>query len=74
MLCDGRGSIVFEVLELSIDGIFDVGILLKRLQEDCDAVVSRVGSAAEALKLFQNQEFDVLVSDIGMAAEKMGTR
>jgi CheY-like chemotaxis protein len=43
--------------------------LVKRLLDDCDAVVETAGSAAEAYDRLRKGRFDVLVSDIGMPGE-----
>ena len=52
-----------------VDDAKDACALLKRLLEDCDAIVTTVESADEAVNLLQGGKFDVLVSDIGMPGE-----
>ena len=52
-----------------VDDEKDARELLKRLLEDCDAIVTTAESADEAVKLLQSGKFDVLVSDIGMPGE-----
>ncbi len=54
---------------LVVDDEPDSRALVKRLLEECDAVVSTAASASEALKCVQQQPFDVLISDIGMPNE-----
>lgn len=54
---------------LVVDDETDARALVKRLLEDCNAVVVSAGSAAEAITVLDNQKFDVLVSDIGMPGE-----
>ena len=54
---------------LVVDDEPDARALLRRLLEDCDAVVSTAASAAEALERLTAQTPDVLVSDIGMPGE-----
>ncbi|HYO07381.1 MAG TPA: PAS domain-containing protein [Tepidisphaeraceae bacterium] len=54
---------------LVVDDEPDARSLVKRLLEDCDAVVTTAGSAAEALERVQAERPDVLVSDIGMPGE-----
>ena len=54
---------------LVVDDEKDARVLLKRLLEDCDAIVTTVESADEAVNLLQGGKFDVLVSDIGMPGE-----
>jgi CheY-like chemotaxis protein len=54
---------------LVVDDEKDACALLKRLLEDCDAIVTTVESADEAVNLLQGGKFDVLVSDIGMPGE-----
>jgi CheY-like chemotaxis protein len=43
--------------------------LLKRILEDCHAIVTTVESSGEAVILLQDGPFDVLVCDIGMPGE-----
>lgn len=54
---------------LVVDDEPDARALLRRLLEECDAVVSTASSAAEALAALQAYRPDVLVSDIGMPGE-----
>jgi PAS domain S-box-containing protein len=51
---------------LVVDDEPDARALLRRLLEECDAVVATAASAAEALAALQSERPDVLVSDIGM--------
>ena len=51
---------------LVVDDEPDARALVERLLTDCKATVVTVGSASEALVQLQSQQFDVLVSDIGM--------
>ena len=68
-------SIPDEFLDLAgvkvlvVDDEGDARALLKRVLEDRAASVRTAGSAAEALRLFQAERPDVLVSDIGMPEE-----
>ncbi|MDB5324909.1 MAG: rpfC, partial [Phycisphaerales bacterium] len=54
---------------LVVDDEPDARALVKRLLEDCHAVVTTTGSVDEAIKLIEAMRFDVLVSDIGMPDE-----
>ncbi len=54
---------------LVVDDEPDSRALLKRLLEDCNAIVSVAASAEEAMKLLQAERPDVIVSDIGMPRE-----
>ena len=54
---------------LVVDDEPDARGLIKRVLEECDAIVTIAGSAHEALQLLQHGHFDVLLSDIGMPAE-----
>ena len=54
---------------LVIDDEPDARALVKRLLEDCDALVTSTGSVNEAVRLIETGNFDVLVSDIGMPGE-----
>lgn len=54
---------------LVVDDEADARALVKRLLEDCHAVVTAAGSAGEAVELIKTGRFDVLVSDIGMPNE-----
>ncbi|QDT75125.1 hybrid sensor histidine kinase/response regulator [Lacipirellula limnantheis] len=52
-----------------VDDEPDARGLLRRLLEDCDAIVFDAANAADALELVQAKRPDVLVSDIGMPGE-----
>ncbi len=52
-----------------VDDEGDARALVKRLLEDCAATVWTAGSAAEAFALVEEQNPDVLVSDIGIPGE-----
>ena len=54
---------------LVVDDELDARALVKRLLEDCHAVVTATGSTDEALRLVESKKFDVLISDIGMPGE-----
>ena len=54
---------------LVVDDEMDARALLKRMLEDCQAVVTVAQSADEAIELLRSAKFDVLVSDIGMPGE-----
>jgi CheY-like chemotaxis protein len=54
---------------LVVDDEPDARTLIRRVLEDCDAVVSTAESAAQGLELLQSHRPDVLVSDIGMPEE-----
>ena len=54
---------------LVVDDEPDARTLVRRLLEDCEAVVSTAESAAEALRRLEQDRPDVLVSDIGMPGE-----
>ena len=54
---------------LVVDDEPDARALIKRLLEDCKAVVAIAGSAAEGMQRLLAEPFDVLVSDIGMPGE-----
>ncbi|HEX7154282.1 MAG TPA: PAS domain S-box protein [Thermoanaerobaculia bacterium] len=54
---------------LVVDDEDDARGVVRRFLEDCDAVVTPAGSAAEALALMQAEPYDVLLSDIGMPGE-----
>ena len=51
---------------LVVDDEPDARALIKRLLENCDALVTVAGSMAEALPLVESNRPDVLLSDIGM--------
>ncbi|HEY0008939.1 MAG TPA: PAS domain S-box protein [Tepidisphaeraceae bacterium] len=57
------------VRALVVDDEPDARALVRRLLEDCEAVVTMAGSAEEAVRLLKENPFDVLVSDIGMPDE-----
>jgi len=54
---------------LVVDDEPDARALLKRLLDDCKAVVTTASTAAEAFNLLRADPPDVLVSDIGMSVE-----
>ena len=54
---------------LVVDDEPDARMLVRRLLEDCEAVVSTAESAREALERLERDPPDVLVSDIGMPGE-----
>ncbi len=54
---------------LVVDDEADARSLIKRLLQDCNAVVNTAASAAEALQAVGRDEPDVIVSDIGMPGE-----
>jgi PAS domain S-box-containing protein len=54
---------------LVVDDEPDARALVKRLLEDCHALVAVAASAGEAIALLHGGKFDVLVSDIGMPGE-----
>jgi len=54
---------------LVVDDEPDARALVKRLLEDCHALVTAAASVSEAIEFVQAGEFDVLVSDIGMPGE-----
>jgi PAS domain S-box-containing protein len=54
---------------LVVDDEDDARGVVRRFLEDADAIVTCVASAGEALSLLHGQEFDVLVSDVGMPEE-----
>ncbi|HEX8342651.1 MAG TPA: ATP-binding protein [Tepidisphaeraceae bacterium] len=64
-----RGIELDGVRVLVVDDEPDARGLVKRLLEDCRAVVTTAASAQEALMLLRAEAFDVLVSDIGMPGE-----
>ncbi|AMV17748.1 Sensory/regulatory protein RpfC [Planctomyces sp. SH-PL14] len=51
---------------LVVDDEPDARTLIRKILEDCDARVTTAGSAVEAMELIFKEQFDVLVSDIGM--------
>ncbi len=57
---------VAGVKVLAVDDESDARALIRRLLENCEAVVTTAGSVAEAAGLLESQRFDVLISDIGM--------
>jgi PAS domain S-box-containing protein len=54
---------------LVIDDEPDARALVKRLLEDCHAMVTATASVGEAIDAVRTGKFDVLVSDIGMPGE-----
>ena len=54
---------------LVVDDEEDARTMIARVLEGCEAAVTAAASAAEALACLQTGDFDVLVSDIGMAGE-----
>ena len=54
---------------LVVDDEPDARMLVRRLLEDCEAIVSTAESAREALERLERNPPDVLVSDIGMPGE-----
>ncbi len=54
---------------LVVDDEPDARLLVRRLLEDCAAIVTTAESAGEALERLASDRFDVLVSDIGMPGE-----
>jgi len=54
---------------LVVDDEMYARVLLKRILETCNAVVTAAESADEAIELLQRGKFDVLLSDIGMPGE-----
>ena len=57
---------VVGVRVLGVDDDADARALVKRILEDCEAVVTAAGSADEAIRAMAGATFDVLVSDVGM--------
>lgn len=54
---------------LVVDDDDDARTIVRRFLEDCDVSVTHVSTAAEALERLAAQQFDVLLSDIGMPGE-----
>ena len=54
---------------LVVDDEPDARSLIERLLQDCDATVTTVASAKEALEVLARDQLDVLISDIGMPKE-----
>ncbi|HEX3358644.1 MAG TPA: response regulator, partial [Tepidisphaeraceae bacterium] len=54
---------------LVVDDEPDARSLVKRLLEDCQAIVTTAATTVEAQTLLQSGKFDVLVSDIGMPGD-----
>ena len=52
-----------------VDDEADGRLVVKRLLEECGAIVRTAGSAAEAFAMYQKELPDVFVSDIGMPEE-----
>ena len=63
---DFRPPDLSGITGLVVDDQSDARDLLKRVLQDCDAAVVTAGSAEEALRVVEENEPDVLVSDIGM--------
>jgi PAS domain S-box-containing protein len=63
------GTALNGVKVLVVDDEPDARALVKRLLEDCNAIVTTAAGAAEALDAFRAHPPDVLVSDIGMPSE-----
>jgi PAS domain S-box-containing protein len=59
-------SDIAGVRVLVVDDEADARALVKRVLEECDALVTVAGSVEEGLSLLENGHFDVLLSDIGM--------
>ena len=57
------------VRALVVDDEADVRALVQRLLGDCEAIVTTAASAEEAVTLLMREQFDVLISDIGMPGE-----
>ena len=58
-----------RVRVLVVDDEADARNLVRRLLENCDAIVTTAGSASEGMRVMQAERPDVLVSDIGMPDE-----
>ena len=54
---------------LVVDDEPDARALVKRLLENCEAVVTTAASASEALEALRREKPDVVISDIGMPGE-----
>ena len=54
---------------LAVDDEADTRELLRTVLEECGAVVTAAGSAAEALAVLERERPDVLISDIAMPGE-----
>lgn len=63
-MCDGIS--LQGVRVLVVDDEMDARLLVKRLLEDCGAIVWTAGSTAEALGLFTSDRPDLILSDIGL--------
>ncbi len=66
---DGAEQVCVEIAGvrvLVVDDEPDARALVKRLLEECHAIVTTAASAPEALRLLEGASFDVLLSDIGM--------
>lgn len=61
-----HGADIAGVRVLVVDDEPDARALVKRLLEDCHAIVSTAASAAEGLATLQSERPDVLLSDVGM--------
>lgn len=60
---------IADVRVLVIDDEPDARALVKRLLEDCHAIVTATDSVEEVVRLVETRQFDVLISDIGMPGE-----
>lgn len=60
---------IHGVRVLVVDDEHDARNLLRRMLEDCEAVVTMASSAEEALRSLQAERPDVIISDIGMPGE-----
>ncbi len=54
---------------LAVDDEADARELLREFLQACGSEVVTAGSAAEALRILDNESFDILISDIGMPVE-----
>ncbi|HEV2294506.1 MAG TPA: PAS domain S-box protein [Tepidisphaeraceae bacterium] len=63
---EGGQPTLRAVKVLVVDDEPDARTLIKRLLENCEAVVTTATSVEEALELLDSTPFDVIVSDIGM--------
>ncbi len=54
---------------LVVDDEPDATALVERVLTECKALVTKAGSSREAILILLQQEFDVLISDIGMPVE-----
>jgi two-component system, chemotaxis family, sensor kinase Cph1 len=56
-----------EVRILIVDDEADAREMMRRILEDCGAIVATAGSAEEGLEIYRAGGFNVIVSDIGMS-------